>query len=212
MLVIDLMTKNVVTVHDKTLAVEALKIMRETGFRRLPVLDEDDHPVGVVTQRRINELKSRGGMPLLRHSDKLSKYTVFSVMNKRLVTVKPSDTVEHATHKAQSNKVGSLLVIEDSKLVGIVTTNDIFYGVVNPTLGIGDSGSRVVIVGGGTGPNAEKILSVINKMGIEVKIIWSIYSQTNKKSNLVVHIEQEDPRSVVVELARSGFDVKTVNR
>ena len=47
--------------------------------------------------------------------------------------------------------MGSLLVVEDGKIVGVVTTNDIFYKVVNPTLGIGESGSRVVMVGGGSG-------------------------------------------------------------
>jgi len=213
MLVIDLMTKDVVTVTRDTPVLKALQLMKEKGFRRLPVLDEDNHPVGVVSQRSIEELKPHGGLPLLWQSEKgVSKHSVADVMNKKLVTVKPMDTVEYATHKAQSNKVGTLLVVDDNKLVGIVTTNDIFYRVVNPTLGIDESGSRVVVVGGGTGPNAEKVLSVINKLGVEVKAIWAIYSQTNKKHNLVIHLEEEDPRAVVVELASAGFDVKTVNR
>ncbi len=108
--------------------------------------------------------------------------------------------------------MGSLLVVEDGKIVGVVTTNDIFYKVVNPTLGIGETGSRVVIVGGGTGQNAANIISAINRLGIEIKIIWSVFSPTNKKNNLVVHLETDDARGVVGELTRLGYEVRIVNR
>jgi acetoin utilization protein AcuB len=213
MLVIDLMTRDVITVTRETPVLEALKIMHEHGFRRLPVVDEDRHPVGVVSQGSIEELKPQSGFPMIwQIGPWAARHTVGEVMSKKLVTVRPTDTVESATAKAQSSKVGSLLVVEDSKIVGIVTTNDIFYKVVNPTLGIGQTGSRVVIIGGGAGCNAEKIIETINRLGIEVKIIWSIFSPTNKKNNLVVHIETDDARNVVGELTRLGYEAKIVNR
>jgi acetoin utilization protein AcuB len=93
-----------------------------------------------------------------------------------------------------------------------VTTNDIFYRVVNPTLGIGESGSRVVIIGGGTGQNAEKIISSINRLGFSIKVIWAVYSPNNQKNNLVVHLESDDPRIVVGELTQLGYDARVVNR
>ncbi len=213
MLVVDLMTKNVITVTRETPVLEALKIMQTNKFRRLPVVDEDGRPVGVVSQRNIEELKPQSGLPSRwQIGHWASKHTVEEVMNKKPVLVRPTDTVELATAKAQSSRVGSLLVVEDNKLVGIVTTNDIFYKVVNPTLGIGESGSRVVIVGGGAGRHAETILSIINRMGIVIKVIWSVYSAINQKYNMVVHIETEDARSVVGELTRMGYEAKIVNR
>jgi hypothetical protein len=74
-----------------------------------------------------------------------------------------------------------------------VTTNDIFYKVVNPTLGIGEPGTRIVIIGGGAGHNAERIISAINKMCVSIKTIWAVYSPTNKKSNLVIHLDTVTP-------------------
>lgn len=133
-------------------------------------------------------------------------------MKKRVVTVRPTDTVELATGKAQNARVGSLLVVEDNKIVGVVTTNDIFYKVVNPTLGIGESGSRVVIVGGGSGLNAECIISAINRLGVAIKVIWSVFSPTNKKNNMVVHLDTDDARVVVGELTRLGYEARIVNR
>ncbi|MBN1188572.1 MAG: CBS domain-containing protein [Dehalococcoidales bacterium] len=213
MLVVDLMTKDVITVTRETPVLEALKVMQKNNFRRLPVVDEDGHPVGVVSQRSIEELKPQSGLPSIwQIGHWASKHTVEEVMNKKPVTVRPTDTVELATAKAQSARVGSLLVVEDNKIVGIVTTNDIFYKVVNPTLGIGESGSRVVVVGGGTGKHAETIISIINQLGIVIKIIWSVYSIINKKYNMVVHLETEDARNVVGELTRMGYEAKIVNR
>jgi acetoin utilization protein AcuB len=213
MLVVDLMTRNVITVTRETTVLEALKIMEKNDFRRLPVVDEDGHPVGVVSQRSIEELKPQSGLPSIwQIGHWASRHTVEEVMSKKTVTVRPTDTVELATAKAQSARVGSLLVVEDNKIVGVVTTNDIFYKVVNPTLGIGDSGSRVVVVGGGTGKNAETILSIINRLGIVIKIIWSVYSTVNQKYNMVVHLETEDARNVVGELTRMGYEAKIVNR
>ncbi len=213
MLVVDLMTKDIVTVKRETPILDALKIMRERDFRRLPVVDDDGRPVGVVSQRAIEELKPQSGIPMIWQSGPwAARHTVAEVMNKKIVTVKPTDTVEYATQKAQSAKVGSLLVVEDSKIVGVVTTNDIFYRVVNPTLGIGESGSRIVVIGGGTGQNAETIISAINRLGIQIKIIWAVYSSNNLKNNLVLHLDIEDARSVVGELTRLGYDARIVNR
>ncbi len=213
MLVVDLMTRDVITVKKDTPVLEALKIMQQHGFRRLPVVDEDGHPIGVVSQVSIEKLKPQSGLPMIWQSGPwASRRTVGEVMNKKPVTVKPTDTVEHATSKAQNARVGSLLVVENGKIVGIVTTNDIFYGVVNPTLGIGEPGSRVVVVGGGTGENAEAVLGAINRLGVGIKVIWAIYSPNNKKNNLVVHLETEDARQVVSELTRLGYEARIVNR
>jgi acetoin utilization protein AcuB len=213
MLVVDLMTTNVITIRREAPVAEALKIMHEHGFRRLPVVDEDGRPVGVVSQRGIETLKPQSALPALWQMGRwASNHTVDEVMHKKLVTVKPTDTVEHATAKAQTTRVGALLVVEESKVVGIVTTNDIFYRVVNPTLGIGEPGTRIVIIGGGTGEHAEKIISIINRLGVAIKVIWGIFSPTNKKNNLVVHLDTDDARAIIGELAGMGYRARMVNR
>jgi heptaprenylglyceryl phosphate synthase len=84
--------------------------------------------------------------------------------------------------------------------------------VVNPTLGIGESGSRVVVVGGGTGTNAENIIAAINRLRVEIKIIWAVFSPTNKMNNLVMHLDTDDARNVIAELTRLGYQARIVNR
>jgi len=75
----------------------------------------------------------------------------------------PDITAEEALATAQEKKVGSLIVEDDCKhVVGIVTTNDFFYKIVNPVLGLGEPGTRIEIAGGGESKPLEDILSTIN--------------------------------------------------
>jgi acetoin utilization protein AcuB len=213
MLVIDVMTKDVVTVKKDTPVLDALKIMRDKNIRRLPVVNEKGKLVGLVTQGRLESLKPQAGGPLLWQIGNLvARTTVGDVMRKQVLTIRPMDTIESAVAKAQAAKVGTLIVMEEGEMVGIVSTNDVFYRVVNPTLGIGEPGVRIVIVGGGTGKKMEQIISTINKMGIEIKITWAICSPTNKQNNLVLHLDTEDASEVIKELNRQGLEAKTVAR
>jgi acetoin utilization protein AcuB len=213
MLVIDVMTKDVVTVKKDTPVLDALKIMLDKNIRRLPVVSERGKLIGMVTQRRLEGLKPKSGAPLLWQIGNLvARTTVGDVMRKQVITIRPMDTIESAVAKAQAAKVGTLVVVEEGEIVGIVSTNDVFYRVVNPTLGIGETGARIVIVGGGEGKKMEQIISTINKMGIPIKITWAIYSPTNKKNNLVVHLETDDAQPLVKELTRQGFEARQVVR
>jgi len=213
MLVIDVMTRNVITVKRDTPVSEAQRIMKEHNIRRLPVVDDEGRPIGVVTANRLERVKPRTGTPLLwQITYLLSHTTVGDVMRKRVVTVKPTDSVEHAIAKAQSARVGTVIVVEKGKIVGICSTNDFFYGIVNTTLGIGESGTRIIIIGGGSGKPAEEIISFINKLGIEIKVLWAIVSPTIKKNNLVIHLETEDASNVVDGLRKLGYEARVVAR
>jgi acetoin utilization protein AcuB len=213
MLVIDVMTKDVVTVKQDTPVMDALKIMLDKNIRRLPVVNEKGKLVGVVTQRRLESLKPRAGAPLIwQIGNMVAKTTVRDVMRKQTLTIRPMDTIESAVAKAQAAKVGTLIVMEEGQIIGIVSTNDVFYGVVNPTLGIGEPGVRIVIIGGGTGKKLEKIISTVNKMGIGIKITWAIQSPTNKQNNLVLHLDTDDASELIKELTRQGLEAKVVAR
>ena len=213
MLVVDVMTTNVITIKKETPVGEAQKIMKDNKIRRLPVVDDKGRPIGVVTEDRLERIKPPSGTPLLWQINYLvSHTTVGDVMRKKVITVKPTDSVEHAIDKAQSAKVGTVLVVEKGEIIGICSTNDFFYGIVNPTLGIGEPGSRIVVVGGGDGKPAEKIISFINKLGIEIKVIWAIFSPTIKKNNLVLHLETEDVSNIIEELKKLGYDARAVQR
>ncbi len=206
MLVQGIMTKNVVTVSPNTSVGEAKKIMREHNFHRLPVV-VSGRLVGLVTEARLERVQPRTAAPLLWQITYLISHTTVSdVMRKRVVTVKPTDTVEEAIAKAQSNKVGTLVVIDKGKIIGICTTNDFFYKIVNPTLGLGESGTRVLINGGGDGKSTEKIINCINRLGVGIKLIWTSPSSTAKENDITLQLDTEDATTVIKELAKLGYE------
>ena len=211
MLVQDVMTRNVVTVSKGTSIGEAQRIMKEHNFRRLPVVYRGKL-VGLVAEPRLERVKPKTTAPLLwQITYLLSHTTVGDVMRKKVVTVKPTDTVEQAVAKAQTAKVGVLVVISEGKIVGICTTNDFFYKIVNPTLGLGESGSRVFIAGGGAGKSAQKIIAKVNQLGIDIKVIWAIPSSEGGR-DLTLHLEIEDATHVIEELKKLGYQASIVIR
>ena len=207
MLVRGVMTKNVITVSPDTPVVEALKIMKEHKFRRLPVVNKAGKLVGLVTETRLEQVKPRAAAPIIwQISYVLHHTTVGDVMRKKVVTVKPTDTVEMTVAKAQAARVGTAIVVEKNKIVGICTTNDLFYRIVNPTLGIGESGIRILINGGGRAKSAEKILHCVNQLGVGIKIIWTSPSSTALETDLTLQLDTDDATIVVKELAKLGYE------
>lgn len=208
MLVQGVMTRNVVTVSPDTSAIDALRIMKEHGFSRLPVVDKG-RLVGVVTERRLERIKPPTATPRLWQITylfyQLSHTTAGGVMRKKVVTVKPTDTVEYAVAKAQSARVGTLIVLDNDKIVGICTTTDFFYKIVNPTLGLGESGIRILINGGGDGKSAEKIISCINRLGVGIKLIWTSPSSTAKENDITLQLDTKDVTKVIKELEKLGY-------
>jgi putative ABC transport system ATP-binding protein len=61
------------------------------------------------------------------------------------VAISPDATIEEALVLAQMNQSRSFLVMNNSHLAGIVTTNDFFYNVLNPMLGINKPGTMVLV-------------------------------------------------------------------
>ena len=206
MLVQGVMTRDVVTVNKDTPVAEAMKVMNEHGFRRLPVVDMRGKLVGLVTEHRLERIKPRTTTPILwQITYLLSHTTVGDVMRKKVVKVKPTDTVEYAVAKAQTARVGTLVVLDKDKVVGICTTNDFFYRIVNPTLGLGEPGTRILINGGGDGKSAEKIIHCINNLGVGIKLIWTSPSSTADEKDITLQLDTEDAGNVINELANCGI-------
>lgn len=107
----------------------------------------------------------------------LSKLTVKDIMVKKVVTVSPNTSVEKAAAIAQKNKVGCLPIVEGKKVVGMVTTNDFFYKILNPLFGIGEAGKRIIVKGTADAAQIQKVLDTVRKSDIEVKSFCSLKSR-----------------------------------
>jgi acetoin utilization protein AcuB len=133
----DVMTTNVIAIPSDTSLSEAGRTMEANRLRRLPVVDKGKL-VGIVTKDGLDKAGPSKLTTFSVHelSYLMNKITVRDVMRKDVLTGTPNMTVKEAVALGQSKKIGSIVVLEGDKVVGIMTTNDIFYKLINPILGL----------------------------------------------------------------------------
>jgi len=216
----DIMTWNVVTVSSEAPIMEARKIMNAHNIRRLPVV-EKGKLVGMISRDGISRASPSPATSLSvwEINYLLAKMTVKDIMSKNLVSVTPDTTVESAVALAQNKGVGALPVLDGGTLVGIVTTDDFFYKILNPMLGIGKPGIRLLVHDCGT-PNCIRqimeIMEVMEVVGQKNKVnILAIHSMPisdSDKPQLMLHLDNADPAKIIKVLANSGFTAEVRER
>jgi acetoin utilization protein AcuB len=138
----------------------------------------------------------------------VSKITVKEVMRREVVTVSPDMTVEEGVALAQDKGVGMLVVAEKDKVIGVATTNDFFYKILNPILGIKMRGTRIVVRNCHNGADIERIVATINNLKVGITNLFIIDLPEVKKHDLLVHLDAENCSQCVEEIRKIGFTVE----
>jgi acetoin utilization protein AcuB len=128
MLVGEIMTKEVITITPTSSIGAAIELMRQHGFRRLPVVEEGKL-VGIVTDR---DLRQATNSPLVLRERWYSEFLleaikVRSCMTADPITVEPSTPVVDAARRLRQHKIGGLPVVaadDGNRVVGMVTVTD----------------------------------------------------------------------------------------
>lgn len=169
MLVRDYMTPNPVTVSPDTSVPDALRLMREKSFRRLPVLDDKGTLVGIVAEKDLlRALPSPATtLAIWEIPEILAKLKVGSVMTAHVVTISEDVPVEDAARIMADRQIGALPVMKNKMLVGIITESDIFKVLLEMTGGR-RPGARVTVGVPGTKGTFAKILSAVTAAGGDI--------------------------------------------
>lgn len=136
MLVHEWMTKNVITVTADTSMMKASRLMKEKRVGRLPVVDEKNHVVGMVSDRDIKDASPSKATTLDTHElyYLLSEMKVKDIMTRNPVCVKKNDSVERTAILMTQGRFGGVPVVDDDNtLCGIITDNDIFKLLISIT-------------------------------------------------------------------------------
>ncbi len=126
-LVRDWMTANPISIDPKTTLPEANKLMKECHIRRLPVVDHGKL-VGIVTLGDVREAQPSDAtsLSIFELNYLLAKLTIEKIMTRDPITIAPGATIREAAQVMLDRKIGGLPVVEEGKLVGIITESDIF--------------------------------------------------------------------------------------
>jgi len=204
----DVMTTNVVSIPSSTSLADARRIMDAHHIRRLPVVDKGKL-VGVVSRDALDKAGPSTLTTFSMHeiSYLLSKISVKDVMRTDVVTVPPDATVEEAVALAQSKKVGALLVLENDRLIGIATTNDFFYKIANPILGIEKPGTRFSVHKWRGIADLQRILGIIGQFNVEIVTIYTTTHPDTGVHDFIAHLKGADSARLMDELKKNGFEV-----
>ena len=142
MLIEEIMKQDVVTLFPSNTVKDALKIMLENKIRHLPIITKDRAVVGIITDRDIKEIVPS---TMSDFSDKtVYDIKLSEVMTKNPITAHPMDFVEESAVVFYSNKIGSLPIVSNNKLVGIITETDLLYKYIELT-GAHQPGSQIEV-------------------------------------------------------------------
>lgn len=186
MFISKVMTGNVVTIDkDADISLAQEKMYRHR-FRHLPVVDDDNRLIGIITDRDI-----RSALPSSHLSEEdrrkqwkdFSKCKVNDIMTKNPVTISPLDTIQDALLLLHKKQFGALpVVVEQEKLVGIISVRDLLREFIN-VLGLEEPGTLLCIIVEEKIGQMKKIVDAISEENISFgSILVSRYWEAEKRA------------------------------
>ncbi len=174
-----------VTVRPDTLLRDATAEMNRHTISGVPVVDEAHRPVGILTARDIRFVKD------------LSQ-TVSALMTKELVTVAPGVTTERAKELLHEHRIEKLLVVEDGKLIGLITIKDLLQADATPSA-VKDLQGRLR-VGAAIGPAPDRIArsEALVAAGVDVLVIDTAHGHSRGVIDAVADTKRRFPGVAVI--------------
>ncbi len=122
----DLMTTDVVAVAPSTTVRDAARMMFRYRVSGLPVVDPDDHLLGIITEGDFL------AMEVERADTGQAAEFVEEVMSHSVLSVPPDLEIIEAARFMHTNDVKRVIVVEDDKMVGIISRFDVVAGFTRP--------------------------------------------------------------------------------
>jgi len=194
-----LMARKLVTIPPGTSILKAIEIMRKNSIRHLPVVDGERF-MGFLTEGDLRQAS------LLSMVDKIS---IEDVMIKNPVSISPEAGVEDAARLIFKHKIGGLPVIQDHKLVGILTIVDILKAFVE-MMGLLKSSSRIDVVLGNEPRAFEDVSRIFKDQGATIVSVGMSGHKDRRKRIYYFRCERCPVDAIAEALEEKGYRVVSV--
>jgi signal-transduction protein with cAMP-binding, CBS, and nucleotidyltransferase domain len=132
----DVMTTKIQTIGLEDNAQAAAKKMESKNVSSLVVVDKNDQAVGIVTERDLVwEVCAQDGNS--------SQYVIHHIMSSPIVTIDPNASVETAANIMIQNKARHLVVVDEKKTLGIITSSN-FISYLDQNVDLDDVNARIL--------------------------------------------------------------------
>lgn len=202
------MTKNPYTIAADAPITDAVTLLREKGLKRLPVVD-GEKVAGILTQSDIQKVSptKATSLSIFEINYLLSKLTVKDAMTKKAVIIEADSLLEEAAVLMRENRIGTLPVVEDGKLVGIITESDIFDAFID-LLGFRDNGSRITVEAKDSPGSMAEIADIFKSFGVNITHI-AVYGGEGVR-DIVIRTAAVETSGLEKKLEERGYKIKHV--
>ena len=169
MIVKSYMTANPITVDEGTSINEALFLMKKKRIRSLPVM-KHEKLVGIVTDRDLQKVtpSTATTLDIWELNYLLAKLTVRDAMTPNPVTISPNESIAKAALLMHERTFESLPVMDEGKLIGIITESDVFAALVTLT-GVKDGGIEIEVEMPDTPSSCKAVGDTIRERGLMMR-------------------------------------------
>ncbi len=146
MLVKEIMSPHPVVAEPDMPVTRAERLMKENNIRHLPVIREGRGLVGLLTRETLSRAlpSEMSTLTIWELNYQLSRIKIRDVMVKKVISTTEDTTVEQAARIMIDHKIGSLPVMRDGELVGIITDIDLLQALTD-LMGWRQPGVRVTV-------------------------------------------------------------------
>ena len=187
------MIKDVVTVSPDATVEDAIQLMKKHSIRHLPVT-EGDRLVGLVTESSIRQYTLPSLMDL----------PVREVMIINPITIDAEATIDEAARLIYRYKIGGLPVMQEGRLVGILTITDLLEAFIE-LMGILRSSSRIDVIPA-EGKSFDQVLDVIRSHGGRIISVGMDVHHTGRRI-YYVRLEKCPLEPIATALEMAGHEI-----
>ncbi|MEA3308667.1 MAG: CBS and ACT domain-containing protein [Chloroflexota bacterium] len=209
MLVKQRMTAHPITITIDTPVSEALSFMRQNNIRRLPVLDKKGELAGMVSEKDLLYASPSPATSLSVYEVGylLTKLKVKRIMTKEIITVAANDPIEEAARIMGDNKIGGLPVMEDGKMIGIITETDIFTTILE-MLGAREQGLRLTIHAEDQPGLLNRITQAIAELGGDIIALGTFYGDDRSTVIAMIKVRGVMEAALLTAMDELGIQVE----
>lgn len=205
MIVQNMMQKNTVTINEVETIGTALKLMLEKDVRNLPVIDDSGNLKGLVTDREVKDA-SPSIFHQNEHPEDFEK-PVSTIMKNAVFTAHPLDIAEELSTIFYEHNISCIPVLEDKKLVGLVTEREMLHAFIQLT-GTHQPGSHLEVAVPNESGQLAKVASVLKDFHLNISSVLVYPSHDEKEKIVVFRVGTMNPMPVIEHLIDHGYEVK----
>lgn len=205
------MTSKPVTISSTKTITEAAALMKQGGFRRLPVVDIG-RLVGIITDRDLRKAAPSPATALSAHELNylLDKVRVKDIMTKQVATIDEAATIEEAALLMYNHRIGGLVVVnKNDAVVGVITETDIFKCFVD-IMGLPDGTTRFTIDVSDQVGVLHDLTGIFADLGANIRSLASYALPNGSGYQVVIRTDSADVALLKEHLTEKGYQLQHI--